>query len=95
MNYDDTIDDSRQLLRLAIEKMGEYGLPTDPLNYCIWYEYSSGKNQALNNAIDEFLNNNGVFSQQVTQQLYAQFIVDGEEKVRTLVRENLKRIFTK
>ncbi len=94
MYYEDTIDDSRQYLRIAIEKMGAYGLPTDPLNYCVWYEYSSGRNQTLNNAIDEFINKNGVFSQQVTQQLYTQFIVNGEEKVRTLVRENLKRIFS-
>jgi diguanylate cyclase len=93
MQYDDTIDASRQYLRLALELIGKYGLPTDPLNYCVWYEYASGKNSELNAAIDRHLEEKGTFPEELSQQLFNQHIVNGKEKVTTLVREELKKIF--
>ena len=93
MQYDDTIDASRQYLRLALELIGKYGLPTDPLNYCVWYEYASGKNRELNAVIDRYLEEKGTFSEELCQQLFNQHIASGKEKVTTLVREELKKIF--
>ena len=51
MQYSEGIDESRRYLRLTLEMIGKYGLPTDPLNYCIWYEYVSGSNEELKVAI--------------------------------------------
>ena len=93
MRYDDSIDDSRQHLRLALELIGKYGLPTDPINYSIWYEYASGKNEKLNAAIDHHLKSNGTFSEAISRQLFNQYIADGRETVTTLVREELKKVF--
>jgi diguanylate cyclase len=93
MRYDDTIDDSRQYLRLALEQMGKHGLPTHPVNYCVWYEYASGKNSELNAAIDHYLEGNASFSEDICQQLFNNYITNGQEKVTTLVREELKKIF--
>ncbi len=94
MQYDDTIDESRQYLRLTLELIGKHGLPTDPLNYCIWYEYASGKNEALNEAIDKHLKGGGDFSEEISRQLFNQHIANGKETVTTLVREELKKVFT-
>ncbi len=94
MRYSDTIDDSRQYLRLTLELIGKHGLPTDPLNYCIWYEYASGKNEALNAAIDKHLESNGGFSEAISRQLFNQHIANGKETVTTLVQEELKRVFS-
>ncbi|MCP3876246.1 MAG: GGDEF domain-containing protein, partial [Desulfobacteraceae bacterium] len=55
MRYNESIEDSRQYLRHALELIGKYKLPTDPVNYSIWYEYASGKNGELNAAIDKHL----------------------------------------
>ena len=55
MQYSDGIEDSRRYLRLTLELIGKHGLPTDPLNYCIWYEYVSGNNEELKAAIDNHL----------------------------------------
>ena len=94
MRYDDTIDESRQYLRLTLELIGKHGLPTDPLNYCIWYEYASGKNEALNAAIDNHLESSGAFSEAISRQLFDQFIAGGTEKVSTLVQEELKKVLS-
>jgi diguanylate cyclase len=94
MRYDHNIDDSRRYLRLALEMIAKHGLPTDPINYCIWYEYATGKNGALNTAIDNHLGNGNRFSVALVQQLFNQYIVSGREMVTSLVREELKKIFT-
>ena len=93
MQYNDSIEDSRQYLRLTLELIGRHGLPTDPLNYCIWYEYASDKNGKLNAAIDDHLKNNGTFSEEINRQFYNQYIADGSEKMTTLVRDRLKKVF--
>jgi diguanylate cyclase len=93
MRYKDTIDNSRQYLRLTLELIGKHGLPTDPLNYCIWYEYASGRNEALNAAIDKHLESSGAFSEEINLQLFNQHIADGKATVTVLVREELKRVF--
>ena len=93
MRYDDTIEDSRQYLRLTLKLIGKYQLSTDPVNYCIWYEYVSGEKAALKAAIDNHLKANGAFSQEVIQQFFNQYITSGTETVSTLVREELKKVF--
>jgi diguanylate cyclase len=93
MDYQDSVEESRQYLRLALEWIGKMDLPTDPLNYCIWYEYVSGKNQAVRNAIDERLKGGSAFSQEVSEQLFTQYIAKGSVKVNQLIERELKRVF--
>ncbi|MFO7713664.1 diguanylate cyclase [Desulfosarcina sp.] len=93
MHYDDSVDSSRQYLRLALEMIGKNGLPTDPLNYCIWYEYASGKNGKLNAAIDNHLQSNLSFSEEISRQLFNQYVAAESETVSALVSEELKKVF--
>ncbi|GAB6907178.1 putative Diguanylate cyclase VdcA [Desulfosarcina cetonica] len=93
MYYEDTLDTSRQYLRLALERLGKYGLPTDPLNYCVWYEYASGRNEALNACLDAHVEGNGHFSADMLRQLYNQHIIGHTEAVSNRVREELKKVF--
>ncbi|HSO18682.1 MAG TPA: GGDEF domain-containing protein [Desulfosarcina sp.] len=94
MRYDDTIDDSRRYLRLALELIGKYGLPTDPLNYCIWYEYASGKNEQLATAIDDHLAGEATFSEAVCRQLFDRYVAGSGEKIASLARQDLTKIFS-
>ena len=94
MRYNDSIEDSRQYLRLTLELIGRHGLPTDPLNYCIWYEYASDKKEELNKAIDHFLEKKETFSEETSLQFYNQYIANDQEKLTTRVREDLQIIFT-
>ena len=93
MDYQDSIEESRQYLRLALEWIGKIGLPTDPMNYCIWYEYVSGRNQAIQKAIDGHLRGGGTFSQEISKQIFTQYIARGSAKVNQLIEGELKRVF--
>ena len=94
MRYDDSIEDSRQYLRLALENIGKYGLPTDPVNYCLWYEYASGKNAGLNTAVDSHLEREESFTKEVSLTLFKRYIVGETEIVNTMIRDELKKVFT-
>ena len=93
MQFDDSINDSRNFLRIALEKLGKHNLPTSPLNYSIWYEYATGRNGALNAAIDQYLDQGESFSAAFANKIYRQYIAGGEESAATLAREVLKRLF--
>ncbi len=94
MQYSDGIEDSRRYLRLTLELIGKHGLPTDPLNYCIWYEYVSGDNKELKAAIDNHLEKEGRFSTETNLQFYNQYIATDQEKLTSLVREELNKVFS-
>lgn len=93
MYYNDTMEDSQRYLRLALTFLGKHCLPTDPLNYCVWYEYASGKNEDLSAAIDEYLARETAFSKEAVRNLFDLHIAGNEEKVSRLVREELKKLF--
>ena len=93
MQYHHSLDDSRQYLRLALELIGKLNLPTNPMSYCICYEYVSETNAELNASIDACLQNNTTLSEADCRQLYDQYIARGQEKVNSLVREELQKMF--
>ncbi|BBO74338.1 GGDEF domain-containing protein [Desulfosarcina widdelii] len=94
MLYSDSVEDSRLYFRLALEEIGKFGLPIDPLNYCIWYEYFSERNSDLNRFIDNYLKQNGTFSSEVSRKLFNQFILNGKEPLNELVQNELKKVFS-
>ncbi|PID39589.1 MAG: hypothetical protein CR984_06460 [Proteobacteria bacterium] len=92
MQYNDSIDESRQYLRLALELIGKHELPTDPLNYCIWYEYASERNGELKTAIDQYLQNKQFFSPMVARRFFRQFIA-ADETLNDQIKETLRKLF--
>jgi diguanylate cyclase len=94
MEYNDSIEDARGYFRFAIEQIGKHGSPVDPLNYCIWYEYASGKNKPLNEAIDSHLGNPGAFKNGFIKELYNEFIANEKEKMNDMVRDGLRNVFS-
>ncbi len=51
--YQDSIESSGQFLRMALQQISRYNLPYNPITYSVWYEYASGKNQQLAEAIGQ------------------------------------------
>lgn len=92
MQYNDSIDDSKRYLRLALHHMGIHNLPIDPVNYWVWYDYVSGKNSRLNEMINHNTENRIPFSNDTIHQLYNRYITSEREKVTTLVRKGLEDI---
>jgi len=86
-SYSESPPAAAEYLRQALPLMSANNIPTDPVNYSIWYEYVSGKNLQLQHAVDEIIASGGNFDLPTNQQLYKQYICDDSvesfENIRT------------
>jgi len=73
--YTDKIHQAAENLRLALPLINKHKSPVTPVNYAIWYEYVSGENLALSNAIDSILINNQTISPETAQDLYEKHVL--------------------
>lgn len=92
MQYDESIEESQQYLRLALEQIGKHRLPTNPINYSIWYEYATGKNIALNETIDNYLGDTDAFNNGLSKKIYHECIAGKKEVLNDLIRNELRKI---
>lgn len=70
----DSKEQINEYLRLALQYMGKYSIPATPVNYAIWYEYASGRNNDLRNEVDKCLGNCKPFSKELSEYLYKKHI---------------------
>ncbi len=93
MNYTDGVEKSGEFMRLALYHMGQHKIPIDPLNYTVWYEHVSGRNDELSQAISAVLKENREFTTQINRNLYKEYIQERNmrlvEKVRCQIRKVL------
>jgi diguanylate cyclase len=92
MEYSDSLEASSEYLRLALRYMGQYQIPLDPMNYTVWYEYVSGKNKKLKEAIELHLNSSGSLTSDVSLELYKQFIEDEKINIIETIRMEVRKI---
>jgi diguanylate cyclase len=89
MNYTEERNTAGEYLRLALNYIAKHNLSANPVNYTVWYEYVSGKNMKLKEAIDhsldaaKSLNNNNV------ELLYQKYVADGD---RIIISKLLAKI---
>ncbi|MGR8920603.1 MAG: GGDEF domain-containing protein [Gammaproteobacteria bacterium] len=76
-----TFEAASEYLRQALPLMSMHKIPVAPLNYAVWYEYVSGGSAGLRESIDRMTAADEPIDEQVTEQLYQQFI-DPSDKGR-------------
>ncbi|MFD2207844.1 GGDEF domain-containing protein [Kiloniella antarctica] len=69
----DTFANAQEYAEKAHAIMAQRGIPAAPSNYTIWYDYVSGKNPSLTSAIDEIIQKDGLFSAEISKDLYEKF----------------------
>ncbi len=94
MLYSENKEQAGEYLRFALNYITKYGLAATPLNYTVWYEYASGKNNNLKKAIDYVINNNKTFDNGVLKQFYQAYIIDGHRTVTAKALSEIKKIIT-
>ncbi|MDQ1269311.1 MAG: diguanylate cyclase, partial [Thermodesulfobacteriota bacterium] len=55
MNYSESPPQAGEFLRLTLGFLAKHNLSATPVNYTVWYEYASGKNPKLIQAINQML----------------------------------------
>lgn len=75
--YNHVAQHASENLRRALPLINKHKTPINPVNYAVWYEYVSGDNQALIDAIDGHLNNGDAITADITQHMYEKYVLMG------------------
>ena len=80
-----------EYLRLTLASLAKHNLKASPVNYTVWYDAISGKNNKLKRVLDQMVESGEPLTNQKIQALYQKFITDGDRLViaRLLTKVNL------
>ena len=72
--YDSSVEQNREYLRQCLPLMSKNHIPTNPINYAIWYEYVAGTNDNLIKEIDSLISKESSFDSDITIALYKKYV---------------------
>ena len=91
-HYSDDTEKAGEFTRLALPLMSKFKIPTDPVNYAVWYEYVSGQNKDLKQAIDDILGQYAAVPLEMCEDLYRRFLAPTDSTELEQIRESLRRV---
>ncbi len=92
MYYEDSIEQSKEYLRLAISHMSRFKVPFDPVSYSVWYEYVSGNNNELRIDLDNAMTKSQSITSELNKNLFEKYIVPDQKQIIEKIREELRKI---
>ncbi len=88
MRYAEGKEKSGEYLRLALPLMTQQAAALHPISYAVWYEYVSGVNRSLKEAIDELRGRNELLDEEATRNLFRKYVADyDEDTARKMTRD--------
>lgn len=95
MEYSEYQDKAAEYMRLAIPLMTKHGIAMTPANYALWYEYVSGGNVALIDAVNAHIDDNHRLSDKESRELYERFFNREKDQAALLeMRQDLRRVLS-
>ena len=92
MEYRDSVEKSAEYLGRALMKMAKQNAAMHPKSYAVWYEYVSGRNFALNLAIDEHLKNGGGLDEYMTYDIYNKYLASIDVQIAQRFTEGFEKV---
>lgn len=92
MRYEQDRNSSGEILRLLIQKMAAHPAAFTPFTYTVWYEFLTGINPALSEAISKLLDSGNLLDDNAIEKLYLKHILDNDIDEQ---RESLQKILGK
>ena len=93
MDYNEYQEKAAEYMRLAVPLMNKNGVAMTPANYAVWYEYVSGGNVALIDAVDAQMANNNRLTDKQSRDLYERFFDREKDQAALLeMRQDLQRV---
>jgi len=92
MTRDDKVERSVANMRNAIPLMTQFGLSVTPRNYAVWYEYVSGENASLREAIDAHRERGEPMSDEVCERYYVRYVSGADETRLAALQAEIRRL---
>ncbi len=95
MKYEQDRNASGEILRLLIQKMAGHPAAFTPLNYAVWYEFSTGINPALSEAMDKLLDSGDKLDDDTIEKLYIKYVSECNMDAERVLREDIQQLLEK
>ncbi|EMR12680.1 diguanylate cyclase [Methylophaga lonarensis MPL] len=93
MDNQEHSEQAAEFMRLAIPLMKKHDVAMTPANYALWFEYVSGTNAALMEAVDRELEDTGTLGEEQCRILYERFFDRNKDKADIIqMRDELTRL---
>lgn len=90
MRYQESKEKSAELLRQVIARMGQHDAPFNPISFTVWYEFVSGMNAWLTQAMGEALLAEKRLSSATLLRLYQEGVAEVEPSTMDRIANELK-----
>lgn len=94
MKYRDTKESSSEVLRMVIALMAKQSAAYHPVSYTVWYEYASGRNPRLKEALDTLLATGAGLDDQTIQEFFDKYIAERDEEALRQLYAEFRRIIS-
>ena len=96
MEYDESPERSGEITRMVLPALAKMGLPVNPINYSLLYEYYLGNNEPLKNILESFIDNKESLEPEEAKRIFEDHIVHGQsdqlKKLSDEVRELISTV---
>ncbi len=93
MKYSQDQNASGEILRLIIQKMAGHPAAFTPLNYAVWYEYVTGINLALSEAMTDSLDRGDKLDDAAIEKLYVNHVLECNSALDRVLRQDIQQLF--
>jgi diguanylate cyclase len=90
--YNAPPEQHREYLRQSLPLMIRNNIPTDPINYAIWYEYVTGNNLQLNQEVDTLIRDKKTFDPETSLNLYKTHICNASAESFEKIHHQLRQL---
>lgn len=92
MEYRESLEQTAEYIRQALPLMTRNGIPANPKHYTVWYDYVSGRNQALKESVDRILGGKHNLTTTLSDDLYDAYFRSSEEKIADQMRIEVRTL---
>lgn len=82
-----------EILRLVLPLLSKYGIPPNPINYAVWYEYVAREKMAMRQEVMEVLESrNGLFPPEESLKLFKKYVAEYDESRFLRVQDQMQKL---
>jgi len=94
MEYQESIDQSAEVVRLVLPTLARLQLPANPVNFTLWYEYYLGANEPLTKILDQVMSGEEELAPELAQKLYHDHVLNGKSDQLRKISEEIRELLT-
>jgi diguanylate cyclase len=92
LRYSQSKEQSAELLRVVLARMGQHDAAFNPITYTVWFEYAAGVNANLNSALDQLLKTKPRLTDDDLWEMYQSHVADVDPQAMHRIGDDLQKV---